>query len=94
MNTRQNITIGLLLLTAIILGAMVVSTYTASPAYAASSIKQGDYIMVTGAASDKIDLLYVVDIAARRLNAYYVDFNTSSIELMDSVDLKQVFASN
>ena len=94
MKDTQNITIGLLLITAVILGAMLISSYMTSNnvAYAGSSVKQADYIMGNGTISRSVDLVYVVDIAARQLNAYTSDINTNTINLVDRVDLNRAFS--
>lgn len=92
MKDPQNITIGLLLATAAILAAMLITTYqtTDNAAYADTPVKQGDYILGTGAWTSSTDLVYIVDIAAGRLNVYAK--GSKSIDLGDSVDLNQAFA--
>lgn len=91
MKDTQNITIGLLLVTAGILAMMIAGTYfSATPAYGAvASVKQGDYIMVTAADGSK-DLLYVIKISARRINAY--EAKRDSLDLVASEDLERIFA--
>jgi len=97
MKDMQNVTIGLLLVTAVILGAMLVSSYmtTNRTAYADTPVKQADYILGTGAWSEATDLVYVLDIAARRLNVYFMDTRRArpSMVLRDSVDLNQAFGT-
>ena len=93
MKNTQNVTIAVLTVTACILLAMVLGSFLADRATAGvPSIKQGDYIMGTGAYSNDRDLLYLIDIAARRLNVYWPNINTNSLELVDKVDLQQAFS--
>ncbi len=94
MNDTQNLTIVLLLVTAAVLGVMVYGTWqgTEQAALADSSVRQGDYIMVTGAWSDKNDFLYVMDIAAMQINAYFTDVQNNRIELADTVNVERAFA--
>ena len=93
MRDTQNITIGLLLVTAIVLAAMVAGTFmnAGGTAYAATPIKQNRYMIVTGALSSSIDFLYVLDIAAQRVNVYWIDKQNKAIQTIDSVDLRQAF---
>jgi len=91
----QSFVIALLLVTAAILGAMVFTAYrgTSQTAYAEASVKQGDYVMVTGAWSTNNDLLYVLDLAARKLNVYYLNDQRSTIDPVTDADLNAVFAA-
>jgi len=68
----QNTTIVLLLITASILTAMLISPYIGGEpaAYADASVRQGKYIMATGAFDKNIDLLYVVNIQTQKLIVY------------------------
>ena len=91
MKDTQNITIVLLLVTAAILSAVLLSVYTTKPAYGDASVRQGDYIMVAGSLRTSKDLVYILDIAARRLNVYYADTNNNTIELINNVDLERAF---
>ena len=95
MKNSQNFMIGLLLVTAVLLAAMVASTFTntGGTAYADTAIKQGRYIMCTGAWSSTTDFMYILDIAARRVNVYYMDRNKGIVDIVDTVDLRQAFAS-
>jgi len=93
MKDAQNITIGLLLGAAVILGAMLLSAYMTqdNAAYAVSSVKQGDYVLGSGLRSSSAELVYLIDIAQRRLNVYEIDKQSWSLELIDSVDLDAAF---
>ncbi len=91
MKDGQNITIGLLLVTGCILAAMLISDFTSTTAYADTPIKEGDYILGTGAASSATDLIYVIDIANRRLNVYSANINTNALDIIDTVNLDRAF---
>ena len=93
MNDPRNITILILLAAAAILTALLVGNYTTldAEAYADESVKQGDYIIGTGTRSEGTDLLYVIDIATRRLNVYETDVNNWTNELRQSVNLERAF---
>ncbi len=90
-NDTQNLTIALLLVAAAALGAILIGTLADEPAYADASVRQGRYIAVTGAWSNDIDLLYVLDVPNQKLNAYFLQQNDPIPTLADTVELKQVF---
>jgi len=93
MKDTQNITIGLLLAAAVILGAMLLSAYMTqdNPAYAVSSVKEGDYVLGSGLRSSSAELVYVIDIAVKRLNVYETDKQNWTLDLVDSVNLDVAF---
>ena len=93
MKDTQNVTIAMLLISAVILTVMLVAAYTntSQDAYAKTSIKQGDYIMVNGDWSPSIQLLYIVDIAANKLNVYYTPPAGNQLKLIHTVDLDKAF---
>ena len=95
MNDSQNITISLLVISAVILTALLVGTYfnTQQPAYGDTPARAGRYIGVTGAIAASRDLLYLTDVVADQLNVYGIDINTKSIKLIQAVDLKRIFAA-
>ena len=95
MKDTGNLTIGLLIATAVILTSMLVGTYfqTSQPVLAEGPSRSGNYVIATGRWDVKVDLTWVINIAARQLNIYYANFKTDAIELIDSVDLDQAFGS-
>lgn len=95
MNDSQNITISLLVISAVILTALLVGTYlnTQQTAYGDTPARAGRYIAVTGALNTSRDLLYLTDLVADQLNVYTIDINTSSIKIVQRIDLKRIFAS-
>jgi len=93
MRDSRNITIGLLVVTAGILAALLVLSQSPQSARATGvSVKQGDYILLTGRFGQSTDLIYVVDIAARRLNTYVLNRNSRAIEPVDATNLAKAFA--
>ncbi len=95
MKNPQNITIALLITTAVILTGMLVTMHVdATPvAQADAPGRVGEYIAVSGAYSTKYDVMYVADVVAGKLNAYMVDPQSKTIQLIDSVDLARMFAA-
>ena len=93
MKDSQNITIALLLATAGILIAMLIATYvqTSRPAYADSPDRRGNYVIVAGAWSASTDLVYMINIAHKKLNVYYSNQGANTLELIDDVDLGRAF---
>lgn len=96
MHDRQNLTIGILSITATVLfvGVMVVMMLGQTPALAIGQTDRGgDYIMVTGQFTQNSELVYVTDAAAKRLNAYGYDTTRRDLILWDSQDLAKVFTA-
>jgi len=92
MNDSKNVTIVMLLISAVILSVLVLAT---QPTHAGnSSARFGDYIMSAGARADSFDNLYVIDVLQKRLNVYSLDPNKRRMEILDTVDLTQYFQSN
>ena len=91
MKDTKNVTIAMLCVLAAILATVMVLTYDSNQALADTSIRGGDYIIVTGNYSKSLDLLYVIDIAQQKINVYAVDENNNVIRMLDQVSLKQVF---
>ena len=93
MNNTKNITIALLLISAIVLGAVLIQGLQENKAYAASGVKQSSVIMCTGSIRNSIDLLYVINLDAKQLVAYYANTNTNDIDIVQKVDLEKAFGS-
>jgi len=91
MKDKQNIAIALLCVSGTVLAALVGLTYDAAPARADVSASAGEYIMFTGQVSNNVDLLYVIDLSKRRMNAYEYSLKDNNIVLKDQVDLGQAF---
>lgn len=96
MRDNQNMTIGILSITATILfvGLVVVLMLGNKPAMAIGETDRGgDYIMVTGQYTPNVELIYVTDAAAKKLNAYSYDTTQRQLVLWNSQDLAKVFAA-
>lgn len=94
MQDRDNLTIGVLSITATVLvAAILLATLVGpEPAYGIGQTDRGgDYIIVTGQFSDSSELIYITDAAAQRLNVYSYDWNRGILVVWDSHDLKRVF---
>ncbi len=91
MKDRQNITIGMLLASSVVLAVLLVVINSDNSARAESSSRAGDYILLVGQWVEGTDVLYVTDIATKRMNVYTTDINTWSINLFTSTDLEQGF---
>lgn len=95
MNDNKNFIIGVLSITAVILfvGMIVVTSVGPNPAMAFGQIDRGgDYILVTGQFTENTELVYVVDAAAKRMNAYSYETTTRDFVLWDTVDLSRIGA--
>ncbi len=93
MNQRDNLTIGVLSITAVVLlvGVLLAPGWQA-PAYAIGQLDRGgDYIMLTGQFSKSSEMVYLIDAAAQQLNAYSYDWNRGILVIWDSHDLKRAF---
>lgn len=94
MTNGQNLVIVLLVITAVVLTGILVGSYysTSQSAYAETPVKGGDYIQFRGAITTNTDLLYVINTAIRRMNAYQMNPNgNKGLELISSIDLEQAF---
>lgn len=94
MNNTQNIAIITLCVTAAILGGLVlgVSTDKASAGQCISA-SAGQFIMVPYQFDHNIDLLVVIDVSSRKMNAYRVNQQAGGVELFASVELDRAFAA-
>ncbi|MDY7009813.1 MAG: hypothetical protein SVV80_03585 [Planctomycetota bacterium] len=91
MKDNKNITIAMLCVSAAILATAITLTYDSDQAFADTSIRGGDYIMVTGNVSKSLDLLYVIDIAEQKINVYALDEQNNALRRLDQASLKQMF---
>jgi hypothetical protein len=91
--TRQDLAVGVLSVTAVLLlvGVLVVQTISAPAAHAfAQTAQSGDYLVATGQFQESVEYIYVVDAAAQRLIAYRYDYNRKKIDAVDGFDLKKL----
>lgn len=94
MQNNQNLTIGILSVTAVILfvGVVLVTMLNSTPALAiGQSDRGGDYIVLSGQYTQNNEVVYIADAAAKRLNVYSYDATSRDIVMWDSQDLAKVF---
>ena len=89
MKDPKNITIAMLCVSAAILTTVLV--LARQPAMADTPAAAGDYIVVTGAYSEDIDLLYVIDRSQQTINAYVLDLTKGEMLLKSTANLKPAF---
>lgn len=97
MKDNRNITIIVLSVTAAILLTMFAFTgMDSNKAYADSSVKGGDYIIVNGSIVKGTDFVYVIDVVTKQLVVYAPvrEGNNRRLDLIDRVDLENAFAQN
>jgi hypothetical protein len=92
MRDAKTLTTALLAVSAAVLMTVMVLTTDSKPAHAGeASISAGDYVLVTGQYNADIEILYVVDRAAQRMNAYVLDLHKNDLILKDQINLKLAF---
>ena len=102
---NQNTLIVLLMISASILTAFLVGGFVATqetadadaPAHSPDMVVSRPpnmYTMCTGAWDSTIDILYVLDINAQKLNAYVTNDKTEAIEQFDSIALPPAFRAS
>ena len=92
MRDTQNTTIVLLLVSAAVLGALLIGNYTAREAAGDTSVRGARYVMVPGAVGRDMDAVYVINVPAHQLNIYLYDTRTKVIVPLPPVNLRQAFA--
>ncbi|RPI63419.1 MAG: hypothetical protein EHM48_02485 [Planctomycetaceae bacterium] len=93
MKNNRNILIAVLSISAaVLLSLCVFVNFDSGKAYADSSVRGGDYIVVNGSNSSTGDYIYVVDVAAKQMAVYSTDRTKKSMEILDKVDLDKAFA--
>jgi len=94
MTHNKNLAILVLSVSAAVLTAALVLTTVSDQALADASTRGGDYLWVAGEYSAQRDLIYIVDLAAQKMNAYAVTPQLNGLQLFDQVDLKKAFQKN
>ncbi|MCY2931015.1 MAG: hypothetical protein NTV86_16305 [Planctomycetota bacterium] len=92
MKDTQTVTIVLLAVTAIVLGALLI---TAMPetAQAATSARQGSYLIASVRASSSRELVYVINVPLQGVIVYGLDVNKNEIAKVAEMDLRKVFGT-
>lgn len=93
MKNTQNIAIVMLMITAAILTGLLVGVYcsTSQEAQAFGSMRGGDYIVCNSPYVEARDIVYVIDVSARKLVCYGADEKTGSFDLLAKTDLDRAF---
>ena len=91
MNTPKNYTIALLCLSAIILATVVCLLYRTNTALGNPPDRGGDYLMLSGAYSDQLDLVYIIDRSQQKLNVYVLNLTDGDLVLRGQANLRLVF---
>jgi hypothetical protein len=88
---NKSLALGTLSVTALILAvALLLVGHLAQPQVALASgqnVAGGDYVMMGGQFQSSLELVYIMDRAARRLNAYGFDWNKKQLVLLQTIDL-------
>ncbi|HHH76569.1 MAG TPA: hypothetical protein ENL03_06060 [Phycisphaerae bacterium] len=94
---NNNILIGILITTAVILTGMIVVTQTADAGGAAASgtevltVQQpGQFIMGSATIDTDASLIYVIDANAMRMSVYYPNLREATLDQIDGVDLDKL----
>ncbi|MFP4140537.1 MAG: hypothetical protein ACOCVI_02070 [Planctomycetota bacterium] len=91
MKNTQNVTILLLTISAILLGALLVGLNHTDRAQGAMAQRRNEYIQVTGQYNSSTELLYVVDLTQQKMNVYFADEKKKATTLLTQLDLKRAF---
>ncbi len=93
MRQNENLTICALSITAVVLLVGLILTTVGGQNQVMAigqTARGGDYIVATGQFTQNSELVYVMDVAARRLNAYSYDKSRRQLVLWDGLDLSPV----
>jgi len=78
----------------VLLTALCLSAYSLPTAVAQGAGLAGNYMVVTGEIQDQYDALYVVDLRARTLHAFYWDKGRRELVYSDGRSLERDFRHN
>ena len=85
---------GLVCLNLFLLTALCLASYSLPTAAAQGTGLAGNYMMVSGEIQDEYDALYVVDLRARTLHAFYWDKGRKQLVYSDWRSLERDFRNN
>jgi hypothetical protein len=77
-----------------LLTGLLLTAYTPPAAYAQGTGLAGNYLMVAGEIQDQLDALYVIDLRARTLHAFYYDKSNKKLSYSDFRYLERDFRNN
>jgi hypothetical protein len=78
----------------VLLTGLLLTAYTPPAAYAQGTGLAGNYLIVAGEIQDQLDALYIVDLRARTLHAFYYDKSDKRIVYSDFRYLERDFRNN
>lgn len=90
---RLDFPIGILCVTAVVLlvGLVLATSLGGSRAHAFDVLDRGgDYVMVSGQFATNIEVVYITDIAAQRMQMYSYVLSTRQLMLWDRFELRQL----
>jgi len=97
MNNQNNILIGILITTAVILTAMIVTNQTADATGSAATgtevltVQQpGQFIMGSAIIDTDASLIYVIDSNAMRMSVFYPNLRAATLDPIDGVSLDRL----
>jgi hypothetical protein len=77
-----------------LLTALCLASYSLPSAAAQGTGLSGNYMVVAGQIQDRYDALYVLDLRARTLHAFYFDKGRKELVYSDWRDLERDFRNN
>ena len=92
MNDPKNLGIALLCVSASVLAmVLAIVVFSPAPAKADSPVMGGDYIMVSGAYAENLELLYLIDRSEQKLNVYVLNLTKGDLVLKGTANLRLAF---
>jgi len=93
MKNAENITIGVLVVSAAIITGLLIAVHVSNTpqAQAQTTIKQGQYIVSVGTYTSSYDFVYIVDIRTGRMNAYAAERQRKRVALVTEIEMAPVF---
>lgn len=93
MKDTQNIAIVLLFATAAILTAVLIVGYSSQEAYADTSVRQGDFMLLAGEITGDRDGLYLFNTRTKKMVLYDLNKDRREFVVVEQIDLGKLFSS-
>ena len=94
MKNTQNVLIVALVVSAVLLTGVLVASWTGTSREAKAGSEFARFwgmVGTVGQVANGSDALYIIDVDQRRLNAYIINSQTGTIDIVSSEDLVQAF---
>ena len=78
----------------VLLSGLLLTAYSPPAAYAQGTGLAGNYLIVSGEIQDQLDALYMIDLRARTLHAFYYDKSDKKLSYSDFRYLERDFRTN